>query len=127
MTFGKLKKYIGKRINDAVSIPVYSNRGAVDEKDTNYIILKYPTYQGDNTLIKTQNVIEIDYFSVSEYDINNSDTVLIAAAAVKATLHGGYGSESEGFYKSYCDYDGEIPDNEFGVYHYYQRFFIEHY
>jgi len=127
LTFGKLKEYVGKRIDNAVSIKVFSNRGDVSDTDANYIIIKYPTYDGDNTLIKTQNILEIDYFSVSEYDSINSDIVLAAAAAVKATLHGGYQSENEGCFKSYCQYDGEIPDPEQGSYHYYQRYMIEHY
>ena len=127
MTFGKLKQYVSQRIDTVVSIPVYSNRGDVRDTDTDYLILKYPTYDGDNTLIKTQNILEIDYFSYSEFDTINSDIVLAAAALVKETLHGGYQSEAEGCFKSYCQYDGEVPDDEAGSYHYYQRYIIEHY
>lgn len=125
MNFASFKKYVAARIDSVVSINVYTTK-LPDKKipdATIYpcLVITFQAIENEN-LIKEKWIVEINYWSVVNSGSIDSTNVLAALDAVKGSLHGGWQTESEGFFKSYLDTEFEVPDPQPGVYHFYQKY-----
>ena len=124
MPFGKLKEYIGAKIDTATTIDVYGTEAVfADDEEVEYLVYKFPSGNNNDSLVIEKWILEIDYWKKS-FESNDSTTILAAAEAVKTALNGRWQVEIEGFYKCYIDFASEIPTGEDGVYHFHQRYVI---
>lgn len=126
---GDLKTYIKSRLESLVDIDVYEeNQYGISPFP--YLVFKIPS--GNPVIdIRIDRVLEIDYWDNSL----DSSAVKEAAELVKKgvyvdgelTIPGfdyTYQCEAEGFYRSYLEFEGEIPDTEQNIYRINQRYIL---
>lgn len=129
MELVNLKPYIKSRLESLVNIDVYEEN-PYGVATFPYLVFKIPSGTPiiDNRI---DRILEIDYWSNS---FDNS-AVLEAAGVVKKGKYvddeltvigfdGSFQYETEGFYRSYLDFEGEIPDTEQNIYRINQRYIL---
>lgn len=124
LTFGKLKEFIGLKIDTATTIGVYSNK-VPNDKSYPCVVMKFPDCTPEET--KEVWTLELDFWDKeADNDVDSTD-VLTAVEAVKAVLNRSWQVETGGCFKSYLDFAGEILDDTVGVYRFNQRYEITMY
>ena len=124
LTFGKLKEYIGLKIDTATTINVVGNKIALD-KVYPCVVMKFPTCIPEEA--KEDWILELDFWDKeADNDVDSTD-ILTAVELVKVAMNRSWQVETGGFFKSYLEFEGEIPDDTVGVYHFNQRYQITMY
>jgi hypothetical protein len=126
MTFAKFKQYIAARVDAVTSgILVYNTKPPINVTSP-YIVITYPSSDNESE-IREDWIVEMNFWNKSTTDSIDSTSVLIAVEAVKTSFNCGWQSENDGFFRSYLDFAGEIPDPEPQVYRYQQRYQVKLY
>lgn len=103
MTFKELKTIINTRLSNLVNIDVYDYKPI--QARFPYLVFKL-TSSSYIKRTREDRILEIDYWNNS-----NDDTAVMAASdAVKQALNYGWQVEDEGFFRSFIEFEGEIPD-----------------
>lgn len=130
MKLSRLKYYIAQRLTNLLDITVYDG---IPEDDATmpYAIFKITS---TNTPVRRRldRMLEIDF-----WDDNTDDTNILAAADAArdgkfsgdTLLYPGFDysvqSETDGFYKSFLQFEGEIPDTESRISRINQRYVLQ--
>lgn len=134
MKLEKLKYYIGQRLENLVQdgFVVFNGKASL-KQSCPYLTYKFPS----NTPIETMKkwILEIDFWD----DTNNDLSILEASENVKNGKYNDEGellyqgldfsfqNETEGFYKCYLDFEGEIEDTEKNISRINQRYILDVY
>lgn len=119
LTFGKLKEYIGLKIDTATTLNVFSNK-VPNDKSYPCIVMKFPDCTPEE--VRERWTLELDFWDKeADNDVDSTD-VLVAVEAIKAAFNRGWQTETGGFFRTYLDFEGEIPDDTPGVYRFNQRY-----
>lgn len=129
MDFSDLKAYIKSRLESLVDIDVYDGNPACVYPFP-YLNFKIPS---GTPIIDTRidRILEIDFWDNSL----DSSAIYAAAELVKKGIYvngeltvigfdGSWQCEVEGFYRSYLDFEGEIPDPEQNISRLNQRYIL---
>lgn len=129
MELADLKDYIKSRLESLVDIDVYEEN-PYGIAPFPYLVFKI-TSGTPQTGNRVDRILEIDYWSNS---FDNS-ALLEAVGVVRNGKYvdgelsvigfdGSWQCEVEGFYRSYLDFEGEIPDSEQNIYRVNQRYVL---
>jgi hypothetical protein len=125
-----LKSYIKTRLESLVDIDVYDGN-PYGVSPFPYLVFNFPS-STPKTGNRMDRILEIDYWDNSL----DETSILEVARTVKIgkyvngvlTIAGfdyGWQDETEGFYHSYIDFEGEIPDTEQNIYRINQRYILK--
>lgn len=106
VTFDKLKQYANARIDELISIVVYSKLAPEDPA-----ALTFPhcitNFSSSSNEVRNRSdwIMELDFWD----NTNDSSAIIAAADLVKAGFDYYWQSESEGYYQSHIIFNAEIP------------------
>lgn len=103
MEFKYLKKYVGNRIDGAVSIDVFSKLNYI-EGPYPCAVFSFPSSSNEIRL-RSDYILEIDFWD----NTINSITISEQAELLKTEFNYGWESQAEGYYQSHIIFMGEIP------------------
>jgi hypothetical protein len=103
VTFDKLKQYANARIDELISIDLYSKL-APEDATFPYVVTNLSS-SSNEIRNRTDWIIDIDFWD----NTNNSSIIIAQADLVKAGFNYYWQSETEGFYQSHIVFEGEIP------------------
>ena len=124
-----LKTYIQSRLENLVNIDVHDNEPS-GLSPFPYLVFKLPsgTPEVGNRI---DRILEIDYWdnSLDKTNILEVAKIVKSGKYVNGTLtvtgfDYGWQCEAEGFYRSYLDFEGEIPDTDKNIYRINQRYIL---
>lgn len=103
MTFDKLKQYANSRIDELISINLYSKL-APETATFPYVVTNLSS-SSNEIRNRTDWIIDVDFWD----NTNNSSIIIAQSDLVKAGFNYYWQSETEGFYQSHIIFEGEIP------------------
>lgn len=118
----KLKKYVYDRLDSLTSITVYDGKIPSNNDDIvfPYLVYKIPNGTPDDNN-KILYMCEIDYWN----NTNDDSTILTASKDVKAGFDHYWENQSDGFYTSNLDFEGEIEDTNKNISRISQRYILK--
>jgi hypothetical protein len=118
MTLKELKAIMYTRLSNIASIGIHDGKASKDASFP-YLVFKFPSA---SYTIRTREdrILEIDYWDNTNDDID----ILAASDDVKQALSYGWQDETQGFFRSFIEFEGEIPDPDSDISRIQQRFEI---
>jgi hypothetical protein len=117
----KLKKYVYDRLKALTSITVYDGKIPQNADDIVFPYLVYKIPSGTPDENKILYICEIDYWN----NTNDDSGILNAGNSVKAGFDNYWENQTDGFYTSNLDFEGEIEDTNNNISRFNQRYILK--